>query len=169
MNVSRDTRRRVEYALGYIGLGMFADARAELEGIAGAEWLAPVVRSTRVDLHLAAKEWKKAVTVASELARAHPEIENAWIGWAYALRELNLVSEARSALLEAEPIHGKTSAVLHYNLACYDSLLGALKSAQTRLKRAIRMDEQFKLAALEDPDLVALREAGLVEGGEVES
>lgn len=161
MTASRDTRRRVEYALGYIALGMFAEARAELDGIAGEEWMLPVVRSTRVDYHLAAKEWKKAVTVASELARAQPEVENAWIGWAFALRELGLVREARDVLLEAEELHGKTCAVLHYNLACYDSLLGALKSAERRLKRACKMDQQFKLAAREDPDLVALREAGM--------
>lgn len=162
MTTSRNTRWRVEYALGYIGLGMFDAAVAELDGIAAEEQLLPVVRSVRVDQHLAAKQWKKAVVAAGELARAHPEEENAWIGWAYALRELQRVEEARTVLLEAEAFHGKTSAVLHYNLACYDSLLGALKSAKTRLAKACRMDEQFKAAAREDPDLVALRGAGRV-------
>jgi tetratricopeptide (TPR) repeat protein len=169
MIASRETRRRVEYALGYIALGMFAEARAELDGIAGVEWMLPVVRSTRVDYHLAAKEWQKAVTVACELARAHPDVENAWIGWAFALRELGQIREARDVLLEAEPIHGKTCAVLHYNLACYDSLLGALKSAERRLKRACKMDKQFKLAAREDPDLVALRGEAGWRSGDVES
>jgi tetratricopeptide (TPR) repeat protein len=163
MTLSRETRKRVEYALGYIGLGMFEAARDELGEIPKPEQAAAIVQSVRVDLHLAAKQWKKAVSVARGLASDHPEVENAWIGWAYALRELNLINEAREVLLKAEPLHGKTSAVLHYNLACYDSLLGALKSAQARLKRAVRMDEQFKLAATEDPDLVALRVAGLVE------
>lgn len=164
MTIRRETRQRVEYALGYVGLGMFDEARTELEGIAEEDQRLPLVRSTRVDLHLAAKQWKKAVTAASELAAACPDVENAWIGWAYALRELNLIREARTVLFAAELHHGKTSAVLHYNLACYDSLLGALRSARSRLARAVRMDKQFKLAAQEDPDLVALREAGM--GGE---
>jgi tetratricopeptide (TPR) repeat protein len=163
MSGTRETKRRVEYTLGYLGLGMFAEATAELEGIAAAEQLLPVVRSLRVDLHIAQKQWKRTVVVAGELARAHPALENAWIGWAYALRELQRVQEARAVLVAAEPHHGKTSAVLHYNLACYDSLLGALKSAKTRLAKACRMDEQFKAAAREDPDLAALRAAGMVE------
>lgn len=165
MSASRETRRRVDYALGYIGLGMFDAAEAELDGIAKEEQLLPVVRSVRVDQHLAAKQWKRAVVVAGELARAHPGVESAWIGWAYALRELQRVEEARAVLREAEAHHGKTSAVLHYNLACYDSLLGALGSAKVRLARACRMDGQFKAAAREDPDLVALREAGAVDDG----
>ncbi len=163
MSGTRETKRRVEYALGYLGLGLFAEAAAELEGIAAEKQLLPVVRSVRVDLHLAQKQWKKAVLVAGELARAHPQLENAWIGWAYALRELKRVEEARAVLVAAEPHHGKTSAVLHYNLACYDSLLGALKSARVRLAKACRIDAQFKAAAREDPDLAALRAAGEVE------
>jgi Flp pilus assembly protein TadD len=163
MKVSRETKRRAEYALGYIGLGMFPAAAAELDGIAAAEQLRPLVRSVRLDWHIAQKQWKRAVAVAGELARAHPGMENAWIGWAYALRELDRVEEARAVLVAAEPHHGKTSAVLHYNLACYDSLLGALKSAQTRLGKACKLDAQFKAVARADPDLVALRAAGMLE------
>ena len=159
MKAGKETRRRVDYALGYIGLGMFDAAWAELEAIAAEEQGLPLVRSTRVDYHLAAKQWKRAVVVAGELARAHPDVENAWIGWAYALRELQRIEEARVVLVAAEPHHGRTSAVLHYNLACYDSLLGALGSAKRRLAQACRMDPQFKAAAREDPDLVALRAA----------
>ena len=86
--------------------------------------------------------------------------ESGWIGWAYALRELNRVEEARAVLLDAEKYHGTNSAVLHYNLACYDALLGALKNARARLEKACRMDAQFKITAREDPDLVALWEPG---------
>lgn len=159
MGVSRETSRRVEYALGYIALAMFRDAEAELNGIAAEEQWHPLVRSVWVDFYLAQKEWRRTIVVARELARAHPAVENAWIGWAYALRELNCVVEASAVLLEAEPLHGETSAVLHYNLACYDALLGALDSARARLATACRMDAQFKLAAREDPDLAALRAA----------
>jgi len=159
MNPGRDTRRRIEYALGYIGLGMFDEAATELEAIAAPDQLLPMVRSVRVDFHLAQKQWTKTIVVARELARAHPDVENAWVGWAYALRELNHIPEASAVLLEAEAHHGETSAVLHYNLACYDSLLGALESAKARLAKACRMDAQFKLAAREDPDLAALRAA----------
>jgi tetratricopeptide (TPR) repeat protein len=159
MKLSSATKRRVQYALGYLGLGMVSEAGAELEGIAAEEQARPVVRSLRVDVHMAAKQWRKVVIVAGDLAREHPEVENAWIGWAYALRELGRIEEARAVLRQAEPRFGESSAVLHYNLACYDSLLGELESARARLATACRMDEHFKEAALDDPDLVALRAA----------
>jgi tetratricopeptide (TPR) repeat protein len=162
MSGTRATQLRVEYARGYLGLALFAEAAAELERIAADEQGLPAVRSMRLDLHLAKKQWKKAVVVAADLAQAHPAWENAWIGWAYALRELKRVEEARTVLMAAERHHGKTSAVLHYNLACYDSLLGALKSARVRLAKACRIDAQFKAAAREDPDLAALRAADAV-------
>jgi hypothetical protein len=49
--------------------------------------------------------------------------------------------------------------VLHYNLACYDSLLGELAGARKRLATACKMDGQFRAAAQDDPDLAALRAA----------
>ena len=163
MTLRVETRRRVQYAQGYVALGLMAEAEAELDGIAAEDRKRAEVKSVRVDLHLAARQWRKVVIVASELARAHPEVENAWIGWAYALRELNRVDEAKGVLLQAEPRHGEASAVLHYNLACYDALLGELASARKRLARACAMDGQFKVAAQDDPDLEALRAE---EGGE---
>ncbi len=158
MSGSRQTRRRVSYALGYIGLSMFSEAETELDAIDPEDRELPEVSSVRIDLHIAARQWKRAVAVASNLAWRHPEMENSWIGWAYALRELEQVEEAREVLLKAEIRHGKASAVLHYNLACYDSLLGELASARARLATACRMDGRFKQAAKDDPDLRALRE-----------
>lgn len=39
---------------------------------------------------------------------------------------LQCVAEAKSLLLEAEPRHGATSAILNFNLACHHSLLGEM-------------------------------------------
>ena len=159
MSVSLLTRRQVRHALGYIGLGMYREAAAELDAVVAAEKPLPEVRSVRLDLCMAAKQWADAVKVGSALAGDHPACENAWIGWAYALRELQRVPEARDILLEAEKHHGGKSAVLHYNLACYDSLLGELASARARLATACRMDQRFKVESEDDPDLQALRDA----------
>ena len=73
-----------------------------------------------------------------------------------ALREMKRVPEAKAVLLDAEPIHGKASGVLHYNLACYHCLLGELEETKTRLRRACQLSDEFKTCALEDPDLKAL-------------
>jgi hypothetical protein len=136
---------------------MFAQAEAELRAVRREERSRPEVRSVRVDLHLAAREWRRVVAVARPLARAHPACENAWIGWAFALRELQRVRQARDVLLEAEREHGLGTAILHYNLACYESLLGDLAAARQRLATACRMERRFKVEAEDDPDLAALR------------
>ena len=54
------------------------------------------------------------------------------------------------------PIHGKKSAVLHFNLACYHAPLGELEKARERLGRACKLEPKFKKEALADPDLAAL-------------
>ena len=58
-------------------------------------------------------------------------------------------------LLEAEPIHG-ACAVLHFNLGCYHCLLGEMDKARERVRRACRLDAEFKQSALYDPDLNAI-------------
>lgn len=138
---------------------MFREAEAELRAVRGAERLSPEVRSVRVDLHLAAKAWSRVVAVARPLARSHPGCENAWISWAFALRELQRVRQAREVLLEAEREHGLRTAILHYNLACYEALLGNVEGARLRLATACRLERRFKVEAETDPDLAALRAA----------
>lgn len=160
MSPHLSTRRHVSYARGYLGLEMLRQAAAELDAIAPADQSLPEVLGVRVDLHMAARQWERVVAVGRRLAEAYPETEHAWIGWAYALRELGRIGEARGVLLEAEAHHGRTSAVLHYNLACYDALLGAIKSARARFAKACRMEKRFKEEGRHDPDLKALWASG---------
>jgi len=148
--------RRLEYARGYIALGLINEASEELEAITGNARLSTEVLRVRVDLYMEAKQWDLVVDVAKPVCLATPEDEGAWIAWAYALREKQQVKEAQDVLLQAEPMHGKNCAVLHYNLACYACLLGDKKEAKRRLARACKMDAQWKAAALEDEDLRAM-------------
>lgn len=50
------------------------------------------------------------------------------------------------------------AALLHYNLACYECLLGDIEVARARLKHAIRLDERLKAKALDEEDLKAIWE-----------
>ncbi len=153
----RETPRSLRYIGGYLELGMLPDAAAEFARIDPEDLSATDVRVIRLDLALAAKEWDIAVATGTLLAHTAPDKVQGWIGWAYALRELQRVSEARDVLLTAEEPHGKTSALLHYNLACYYCLLGDLETARTRLDRACRMEQSFAADARHDPDLKDLR------------
>jgi tetratricopeptide (TPR) repeat protein len=150
------TARRLRHAEGYLGLGMLTEARHELGAIDAEARHSHEARVLRSDLHLQAKDWNELVAEAQAMARQDPAYEKAWIDWAYALRELNRIAEAKAVLMEAEPRHGKESGVLHYNLACYHCLLGEMPEARARLDRADALDRDWKKFAREDTDLAAL-------------
>ena len=42
---------------------------------------------------------------------------------------------------------------IQFNLACYEAQLGELDKARSYLARAIKLDDKFRLMALEDADL----------------
>lgn len=150
------TKRHLNYALGYLALGLLDEAHDELESIAAEERSAPAVLAARVEYYLEAKQWASLVTAGRELVQGDPTNERGWIGWAFALRELGRVAEAKSVLLDAEHFHGPSCAVLHYNLACYHCLLGEMGEARMRLETAFRMHPPFRSGALDDPDLERL-------------
>jgi tetratricopeptide (TPR) repeat protein len=47
-------------------------------------------------------------------------------------------------------------AIFHYNLACYECLLGNLETAKARLQHAFKLEPRYRLQALEDEDLQLL-------------
>jgi hypothetical protein len=152
------TRRRLQYARGFVELGMLSEAAGELEAVVGADQLTAEAMEVRIDLHMAAKHWELVVEMGHEFALYHPSAEKGWISWAFALRELDRVSEAKATLLQAEPLVGRSCSVLHYNLACYHCLLGEKTHARARLKKTFQMEQSWKTAALADPDLQAMRD-----------
>ena len=158
MTPSHPTRIRVRQALGYVGLGLLNEASDAIEAIDFAERFLPEVLAARLELALAAKHWDSAVGLGRELVFRQPDLASGWIGQAYALRELQRLAEAKAVLLEAAPLHAGTSAILHYNLACYHALLGELPAARERLQIACRMDQSLCDTALDDADLQALRD-----------
>lgn len=153
---SISTAKRLSYAYGYIELGLLNEAATELELIAFEERLSASVLSAKLALYMAAEQWDMVETVAKPLASSPVSNAEVWIQWAYAVRRLRGVSEAREILLKAEPAHGKTCAILHFNLACYECLLGNLEGSRQRLRTACEMDKQCKQMALDEPDLKAL-------------
>ncbi len=150
-------RRRVEYGRGYLELGLLEDAEAELDAIPEEEQSDLDVLELRVDLHMEMKHWERVVGTAELVCEQRPANERAWIAWAYALRELQRVVEAKAVLLRADVLHGAKCGVIHYNLACYYCLLGNLAEAERRLKRACILNSSWREVALEDADLRALR------------
>jgi tetratricopeptide (TPR) repeat protein len=90
--------------------------------------------------------------IAKHLAESYPERSDNWMHWAYALREMDQIEEAKSVAIRSLELH-PDEAVLHYNLACYLSLLGEFEPAKKHLNRACVTDDPFKAFATEDVDL----------------
>ncbi len=149
------TQKRLEYVRGYLDLGMVTDARTELEAIHKDDWMKPEVLGVRVIYALSAREWGEMAELSRTLAQKIPEDPQWWIHWAYALREQEFVQAAQKIAQRGLELHPK-EAILHFNLACYLSLLGQTDEASDHLNLAIGIDERFQEASVSDPDLEAL-------------
>ena len=68
-------KRHLEYATGYLALGLLDDTSDELEMIQGDEALSADVMRLRMDLYHQAKHWDLLVAVAKALARLRPKEE----------------------------------------------------------------------------------------------
>ena len=151
------TATRVQYATGYIGLGLFEQAQAELAAVPDAERELPEVLAAHAELAMAAKVWTDVVSFARRLTEVEPGDLQGWVWWAYALREMQQIREARRVLLQIEATHGDDHAIVPYNLACYYCLLGELDTARRYFSKACKMDPHFKESLATDPDLTGLR------------
>jgi tetratricopeptide (TPR) repeat protein len=150
------TRTHLDYAQGYLGLNLLAEAKAELALIRPEDRDAPEVLALHLELAMATGAWMRVIALAKKLSAVSPADERPWIAWAYALREKQRIAEARDVLLRGESAIDGPSALVDYNLACYFSLLGNLPEAPRRLKRACLRNPDWKTEALTDPDLAPL-------------
>ena len=146
------TKTRLQYANGYLDLGMVRDAEAELDAIADEDQSNGETLSLRVCLYSERKDWKRMESVSKELISLDGKSAFGWVNLAYALREMERVKEAKEVATEGLERQPK-EAVLWFNLACYCSLLGEVEEASTHLDRAIELEKSFEASAVDDPDL----------------
>jgi len=78
-----------------------------------------------------------------------------WVDAAADMRRTESVQAARELLKQAEAMFPE-NATIQFNLGCYSCLLGDIEEAKRRVERATELDAQFKLLALDDPDLEAM-------------
>lgn len=80
------TSTRLEYANGFLDLGMTDEASDELEAIEGEDRLSLPVMLMRSRLYLESKHWELLEAVAKHVADHAPEEPLAWVHWAYSAR-----------------------------------------------------------------------------------
>jgi hypothetical protein len=150
---------RLNAALGWLGLNSPAEARAELEAIAPAQQLHPLVLDARWLLCAHEKNWRDALAVAGRELAAAPGEAAGWLHRAYALRRVDDggLDQAWDALLPAAEKFPKEP-VIAYNLSCYACQMNKLDASRDWLKRAVAIGgkDVIKQMALEDDDLKPL-------------
>ena len=102
------------------------------------------------------RRWSEALTAAEELLRINPTAIPAYIHGAFALHELGRTMEARNLLLKGPPLLRKDP-TFHYNIGCYEAVLGNRDAAMQSLRESFALDESYRDFAKRDPDLEAIR------------
>ncbi len=150
-------------AQGYLEMEMYEFAQKELRALPAEE---PWVKRSSVfnlSIYQELENWEEAQKCARNLRYEFSDEVDWWIADAYATRRHESINEARSILLEGLALH-YDDGLIRYNLACYACVLKSPGECMDFLKEAARRDEKFKLMALEDEDLIDVRDALLKLG-----
>jgi Flp pilus assembly protein TadD len=150
----------VSAAVGWLELGNWREAAAELEAVAPALSEHPAMLGLRYEIHAQAGHWDLASEAAFTLARTLPDEPGAWTKLAYATRRKpgGGIPPAK-AILAAARRRFPAEMLIAYNLACYECQLGNLPQARVLLREAFQLGNavQIKQMSLSDPDLEPLR------------
>jgi tetratricopeptide (TPR) repeat protein len=146
-------------AVGWMELGLPAEAEAELAKIAAKNHCHPDVLEVRWILLAQAKSWDTALEIARALLKTAPKRSSGWLHQAYSLRRVSNggVQQALDALLPASEKFPR-EATIPYNLSCYACQLQQFEKARIWLRRALKLSDKGKMKemALGDPDLQPL-------------
>ena len=152
------SERALLAAQGYLELGMAEEALAELSSLPPIESSDPDIIELRLHVLMEAKRWPDALTAAEELLRASPSAVPGYIHGAFALHELRRTAEARDLLLKG-PEELRKDPTFHYNVGCYEAVLGNSEAALASLRQSFALDASYRDFARRDPDLALIREA----------
>jgi Flp pilus assembly protein TadD len=104
------------------------------------------------------KRWDEALVAAEELLRISPQAVPGYIHGAFALHELGRTAQARDLLLKGPPLL-RQNPTFHYNIGCYEAVLGNRESALHSLRESFALDDTYRDFAQRDPDLEGIRDA----------
>jgi tetratricopeptide (TPR) repeat protein len=142
-------------ACGYVELQMFQEANEELEKIDPFLRAAPEILALRIEIYRGLQKWELMTELTRRLTEFEPDNPQWPVSLAYATRRANSIEAAKEILLSVETKF-PTEAVIKYNLACYCCQLAEIEDAKNYLKKAFEIDPNWRIAALDDPDLQPL-------------
>lgn len=152
-------RHTLNAAIGWLGLGLVADAQKELDELPVEVRTHPAALDVQFAVYGETGAWDSAYAVAETEVRLHPDRPGGWIHRAYAARRRSegKLDEAFHLLRPAFD-HFPNEVVIPYNLACYRAQQQALDEAWHWFSAALARGElnNLKEMALNDEDLKPL-------------
>jgi len=152
-----DLMRQIRVAHGYLELGMFEDACAELDEIGPAHRLRLEVVLTRMEIFQTQKRWSEGAALGREALPLHADCGPLYLVTAFAVRRSSGLEQAREILLTGSEVL-QTDPMYYFNLGCYECQLGNLDEAKGWLQRAFSLDAKYRKISLTDADLEPLRD-----------
>jgi len=140
-------------AEGWLELGDYDAANAELEEITPLHRVHPEVLEVRYNVFALAKKWDACLAIAETLTTHFPKRMFGWVGLASAMHHLGDTETAYEALAAVGEEFAEHPEVT-YALAVYAALIGQIQEAEDWLERALDVGgPKLKLKALDDPAL----------------
>ena len=151
-----ETDRRIAATQGYVELGLYNEARREMQALPREMFERAEVIELELLCLMGEQRWSEALAAAHQLCASAPTEPGGFIHAAYCLHEMKRTLEALEVLKNG-PKSLRTKAVYFYNMACYSARLGHAEEALRQLLRAFEMDASLRRLARRDPDLADLR------------
>jgi Flp pilus assembly protein TadD len=148
-------------AMGWLGLGLPADAEGEIQKIKHGNQSHPDVLEVRWQIAAKKEDWSECLNLANSMWAVDPDRPSSWINRAYSLRRVRGggLIPAQECLLHAQALFPNVM-LIAFNLACYACQLGDLNTARALLKKSARLTSEalIKKMVLRDEDLKPLWE-----------
>ncbi len=152
-----DIIQSLQAAEGYAMLGMHIEAIEELEKARVNFGEHPDLLEAALKLLMRKKAWDAAIKIGRKLCSTAPHLPVGFLHTAYCLHEQGRTEEAKSVLLQGPP-DLENEAAYHYNLGCYNAILGNKEAARDHVLQSFKINKGFRQLALDDPDLNSIRE-----------
>ncbi len=161
-NLEPPDSTHLKAAQGWLDLGNFIEAGAELEKISADGRAHPEVLQARWRLCAKAGQWEAALEIATNLTQTTPDQLFGWLFRAFSLRKLERTAEAKEVLVSVMDRFAANTTFPYY-IACYCTQLGQTNEAKGWLTLALAHAttdserDRLKQRAESDPDLEAIR------------
>jgi Flp pilus assembly protein TadD len=161
-------KRRLTEAQGYLELAtldiesgmsspdLLDEAQACLDAVASSSILTTEIAYVQGSIHRERQAFGDAIPCFRKVLEQEPGHPTATVGLGWCLKRTGRLAEAIAPYVESIQRHPKM-ALLHYNLACYLSLLGRTAEALTALEHAFKLDTDFRKLAPGENDFEPIR------------